>query len=265
MGLHIPLEVKTIVPCTKPKWLSPTAINTYLKCPRKFYLKKIAKRKEKPSIHLIRGIAVHGAIEKFYECNLNRCAHLGFDEIIHALKVFLEEEWERQHYDLEELDLKAVDIEFFKHESQQMLKNFLDSFVQEGGFEKSKPMIEKTLFSRPKRLLARVDKIDRFQRPHLITDFKTSKSMEVTDDLRRQMGISALLYEEVYQTRPRVALHFLKFEKGLRFFQVGDALIQEMKQLVEDVHLATVSGNSKDYPCACGWCHHNFKENGEDR
>jgi len=49
------------------KFLSPTSINTYLRCPRKYYLKYIKGLKEKPSIHLIRGKAVHDAIAKFHK------------------------------------------------------------------------------------------------------------------------------------------------------------------------------------------------------
>ena len=39
--------------------LSPTSINTYLNCPRKFYLRYIQRLKSRPTIHLIRGQIVH--------------------------------------------------------------------------------------------------------------------------------------------------------------------------------------------------------------
>ena len=35
--------------------LSPSKINTYMKCPREFYYKYIAKMPEKKTIHLFRG------------------------------------------------------------------------------------------------------------------------------------------------------------------------------------------------------------------
>jgi len=50
----------------KRKILSPTSINTYLRCPRKYYLKYIKGLKEKPSIYLIRGKAVHDTIARFH-------------------------------------------------------------------------------------------------------------------------------------------------------------------------------------------------------
>jgi len=52
------------------KFLSPTSINTYLRCPRKYFLKYIKGLKEKPSIHLIRGKAVHDAIAKFHKSEI---------------------------------------------------------------------------------------------------------------------------------------------------------------------------------------------------
>ena len=50
---------------TSKKWepshmrLSPSKINTYMKCPREFYYKYIAKIPEKKTIHLFRGTLVH--------------------------------------------------------------------------------------------------------------------------------------------------------------------------------------------------------------
>ena len=49
----------------KKRWLSATAINTYLRCPHKFYLRYIKKLKTKPSIYLFRGMAVHEALAEF--------------------------------------------------------------------------------------------------------------------------------------------------------------------------------------------------------
>ena len=47
--------------------LSPTAINTYLSCPRKFYLRYIKKLRTRPSIHLIRGQIVHQTLHQFHK------------------------------------------------------------------------------------------------------------------------------------------------------------------------------------------------------
>ena len=47
--------------------LSPSKINTYLKCPREFYYKYIAKLPEKKTIHLFRGTLVHQVLEDLFK------------------------------------------------------------------------------------------------------------------------------------------------------------------------------------------------------
>lgn len=47
--------------------LSPSKINTYMKCPREFYYKYIAKIPEKKTIHLFRGSLVHAILEDLFK------------------------------------------------------------------------------------------------------------------------------------------------------------------------------------------------------
>ena len=47
--------------------LSPSKINTYMKCPREFYYKYIAKLPEKKTIHLFRGSLVHKILERLFK------------------------------------------------------------------------------------------------------------------------------------------------------------------------------------------------------
>jgi putative RecB family exonuclease len=47
--------------------LSPSKINTYMKCPREFYYKYIAKLPEKKTIHLFRGSLVHAVLEDLFK------------------------------------------------------------------------------------------------------------------------------------------------------------------------------------------------------
>ena len=47
--------------------LSPSKINTYMKCPREFYYKYIAKIPEKKTIHLFRGTLVHAVLEDLFK------------------------------------------------------------------------------------------------------------------------------------------------------------------------------------------------------
>ena len=47
--------------------LSPSKINTYMKCPREFYYNYIAKLPQKKTIHLFRGTLVHQVLEDLFK------------------------------------------------------------------------------------------------------------------------------------------------------------------------------------------------------
>ena len=238
--------------------MSPTSINAFLRCPRKFYYSKIAKLKQRPSIYLIRGIAVHTAIENFYRMGLNKCANTDYDELKKILFMLFKTAWDNQENQLKRLRLKKDELDFFYEDSKKMILNFLDDFIRRKNYSRPPPVIEKTLFSKKHLLLARLDKIERDVNPPLITDFKTSKSIELSPDYKRQMGICALLYEEQYGVRPHLALHFLKFKDGVKKFQFSDDGIAVVKNIVADVHRRTRSEKIEDYPCTCGWCKKEF-------
>lgn len=264
-----------VKPCTKKaetkkRWLSPSSINAYLRCPRNFYYSKIAKLKQKPSIHLIRGIAVHNAIEKFYKHKINQCGEMEYSSLRRIVIELIRDEWLVQKESIRRLDLKNDELCFFIRESKDMMLNFLHDFIKDKGFENKAPVIEKTLFSKNRMLLGRIDAIYNSRGPPLLVDYKTCKSKEVSDDYKRQLGIYALLYEEHFHTRAKVAIHFLKFQDGLKQFAVSDDFIEKTKKLVEDIHQKTQSDDIDDYPCTCGWCEKNFEiktssKNGSDR
>ena len=242
----------------KKRWLSPTAINSYLRCPRHFYLSKIKKIKQKPSIHLIRGIAVHKAVEKFYKNKMNQYPDMDYSELRHLVIGLFKTEWEEKTDSLDSLELTVDELDFYNWDSQMMMLNFLDDFVRNKGFSEPDPVIEKTLFSHKYLLLARLDKIEKQLLPHYIEDFKTSKSMEITEEIKRQMGICSLLYQEVYKRKPILGVNFLKFKNGRKIIDLSNAYIEGLKHLVLEIHAKTQSEYIKDYPCKCRWCHKNF-------
>ncbi|VBB44966.1 hypothetical protein TRIP_B350132 [uncultured Desulfatiglans sp.] len=243
----------------KKRWLSPSSINAYLRCPRSYYYSRIAKLKQKPSVYLIRGIAVHSAIQKFYTHKIHRCINMDYSEIRRIVIELLKDEWKNQKSDILELDLKEDEIAFYFEESRKMMLNFLHDFLDDGGFEKPEPIIEKTLFSRKQLLLGRIDAIYNNRDPPLLVDFKTCKSKELIDDYKRQLGIYALLYKENYNIIPTIGIHFLKFRHGLEEFKMTERYINKIRDLIRDIHSKTRSERITDYPCTCGWCKKNFK------
>ena len=148
---------------------------------------------------------------------------------------------------------------FFYQQSEKMMINFLGEFICSHGFDKPDPIVEKTLFSHKFKLLARLDKIDRARSPPIITDFKTSKSKEITEDMKRQMGICSLLYEEVFKTKPDLIVHFLNFRSGKMPVQINDDYKRYLREQIANIHHKTQSKDINNYPCTCGWCGKNFK------
>mgnify|MGYP006422246213 CR=1 FL=1 len=195
---------------------------------------------------------------------------MDYSNLRRTVKQLLKDEWINQKKGLRELDLTHDEIRFFIRESREMILNFLDDFIKNKGFERTAPVIEKTLFSKNLKFLGRIDAMYRNKAPPLLVDFKTSKSKEILDDYKRQLGMYALLYRENFGTSCALAIHFLKFKDGFKRFTVSEKYIDKIKNLVNDIHEKTSSDNIEDYPCTCGWCDKNFelkarKKNGSDR
>jgi CRISPR/Cas system-associated exonuclease Cas4 (RecB family) len=260
----IPITKKSLTKSQKKRWLSPSSINAYLRCPRNYYYSRIAKLKQKPSIYLIRGIAVHAAIHNFYKHRIHRCANMDYVDLRKIVIELLKDEWAGQKKEILELSLTQDEVAFYFEESRKMILNFLHDFLDDCGFEKPAPILEKTLFSKKRLLLGRLDAIYNNRDPPLLVDFKTCKSKELIDDYKRQLGIYALLYKENYNITPTVGIHFLKFRHGLENFKFTDSYISKISDLVQDIHNKTLSESIQDYPCVCGWCNKNFKFEGEN-
>ena len=243
----------------KTKWLSPTAVNAYQRCPRNYYYRYIKRLKQKPSIHLIRGIAVHNAIEKFYKHKLHRCADMDYGDLRGVVLDLFKDEWRNRKESLEQLGLKQDEIEFFYSDSQKMILNFLHWSLKNREFEKPAPLIEKTLFSKEHGLFGRIDAIYQEANSPLVVDYKTSRSAKLTDDYKRQLAIYALLHKTHFHKNPIVAIHFLRFKNGLRKYKISDKALEETAGLIKKLHDKTQSKDIDDYPCTCGWCEKNFK------
>ena len=51
---------------------SPSSINTFKQCKRKYYYSYIEKLPSVPSIHLVRGNIAHSALEDFYDIDVSK-------------------------------------------------------------------------------------------------------------------------------------------------------------------------------------------------
>jgi CRISPR/Cas system-associated exonuclease Cas4 (RecB family) len=241
----------------KKRILSPTSINTYLRCPRKFYLRYIKGLKEKPSIHLFRGKAVHKSIARFSQIEIRGPPDMG-EMRTHLIGIF-SNEWKQLEPEIKTLGLPQETLNRFFNESIEMLSGWLKRHKRDVLNGVGKPETEVKLFSNTHSIMGIIDVIKNHNGSVCITDYKTSKNDKITQDIKVQMAIYALLYEENYPGKlDIVAIDFLKHQQEKRF-RVTDQLIQFAINLCEDIHRKTSSKDTNDYPCKCGgWCEKDF-------
>ena len=244
----------------KKRWLSPSSINTYLRCPNRFFRRYILKQPTKLNIHLLRGSAVHKAIERFFREDYAAADSVYYGDIRRNLLDLFKDEWSNRKDQLTNLNLEPQDLTFYYYDSQKMLINFLHDFIGSEGSYDGQSEFEVSIFNKNWYLCGRIDRIIGNKTPPLLIDYKTCKSIDPANkDYRRQMGIYQILYEEKYGIKPKTAIHYLKFLDGLKEVIVSEAEIKDLKRTIQKVRHKTLSTDPDDYPCTCGgWCEKEF-------
>ena len=244
----------------RKRMLSPTAINTYLRCPRKYYLRYVKRLKGKPSIYLVKGIAVHEALAKFYDLNF------GEETLVAELRLKLvdlfNKEWEKQAKTLESIDLNTTEIDEHYTECVNMLYGWFYRFMEQNSLGLEKPETEVKLFSRKHNLMGVIDVIHHNDGKAVLVDYKTSAKDVVTEDIKVQMALYALLFEANYGKLPdRIVVDFLA-TGSKKIFPVDREIIQWAERLCRELDRKTESNMEEDYPCTCGgWCERDFEHN----
>jgi len=172
-----------------------------------------------------------------------------------------EKNWHKQKNEIQKLGLDGKTIDEFYSESQTMLLGWLERYVKK---RCRRPKTEIKLFSKTHKAMGIIDAVFTDNGRILLVDYKTSKKNEITQDIKVQLAIYALLYREKFGKMPDiVAIDFLKHQEERRF-RANEKLIEYAAQICSDIHKKTISNNEKDYPCQCGgWCDKEFiMENG---
>jgi hypothetical protein len=158
------------------------------------------------------------------------------------------------------------DLDFYYNDSKKMVLNWLHTFLKEVPKD-LRPLTEVRLESDVHNVYAIADIIMDVEGIPQIRDYKTSKSMEMTDDYRLQLAILALCFNERRNNLNfKVGNHFVKFPDGLKMFTPTIAAIKETIKKINYVRERIESDDINDYPCTCpGWCKRNYIfENGKD-
>jgi putative RecB family exonuclease len=238
--------------------LSPTAINTYLQCPRKFYLRYIKKLPTRPSIHLIRGKIVHRTIHDFHTRNPEMSPQTPLHAVRSELLELFRERWHEAQESLNSLGLTGEEIQFYRDDSERMLMNFSHWFVKHG--MPTPDLSEAKIVSQNLSLMGIVDAVHQWPEKVILVDYKTSKNPVITSDMERQAALYALLYQDKYKVVPEaVWIHFLKTPDDPQPIHIDEELLTYGRILIESVQEKTRSYDEHSYPCTCGgYCEHDF-------
>jgi CRISPR/Cas system-associated exonuclease Cas4 (RecB family) len=241
--------------------LSPTAVNAYYGCPRRFFYHYIEKIKVKPNIHLLKGIVVHSVMESFYNKYGNDYYKL------------LDKFWKLK---LPELKLTGANLEDEYNDcknilkvDETILKVKLEGLAASGkfkneneAFDSIKPRFsEEFLESKALNLCCKIDRIDinRFTGITTLGDYKTSKmyGIELSEDYLRQHVIMAIIYNEVKGTLPNFGVTiFLRYGLSDRVRITSDLVKWGFDQ-INYVNEKIKSTKIEDYPkkeVFCKYC-----------
>jgi putative RecB family exonuclease len=245
---------------------SPSSINTYKQCPRKYYYIYIKKLKTLPSIHLVRGKISHSVLEDFFKIDENKLPDAGYDQLLRGLLIdFLKQKWSDSIKELEQLDMTEGQRLFYYEETEHMLMNWFNNFHKtlskeemsfKDAFKKWRPKTEEEYKSEKYQVRGFIDAIHEFENEVIVMDYKTSNKDTITPGYKLQLAIYALLYNEKHGVLPtKAGIDFLKY--GLRMIDVDEDLLKFARLEVELIHTNTESDDIIDYPknesALCKW------------
>ncbi|HII72790.1 TPA: PD-(D/E)XK nuclease family protein, partial [Candidatus Woesearchaeota archaeon] len=188
---------------------SPSSINLFKQCPRRYFYQYILKYPTKQNIHCIRGNIVHTALEKFYDVRPETLDPLALKkDLAGTLKQLFDYTWRSQKKALNTLGLSPEELQFYYDDSVQQLANWLNHYFRDldkemkqsdfvSAWNRLKPHARELEF-KDLDLGVRgfIDVIHKDGEDVMVVDYKTSKKFDITPEYRLQLGIYALLYKK---------------------------------------------------------------------
>lgn len=235
---------------------SPSSMNTYKKCPRKYYYSYICELESLPNIHQVRGKIAHSVLEKFFDADVSSFALADCEQKLSVvLQELLLKEWYAAKKDLDQLGLSSDQLQFYFEETLMMLLNWLDQFSasiksHKGSFQdifkQLTPVREKLYQSEVLQVRGIIDAIENINDELRIMDYKTSNNFDEQEH-KLQLAVYSLLYQEQHDRLPdKAGIYFLKDKP--KFIKVEPQLLEFAKKEIELIHQKTCSEDIKDYP-----------------
>lgn len=237
---------------------SPSSINLYKQCNRKYFYVYVKGFPLLPSIHTVRGNVAHSILENFYNIDLKGITKENCKEKLQAvIPKLLLQYWSSAKPEFEKLELGESEIAFYREETLVMLFNWLHHFTDrliahpdpdfETAFKALTPIREQQYVSKAHSVRGFIDAIEHATDGVRIMDYKTSKEPVITPEYRLQLAIYSLLYHETHGHAPKqVGIFFLKDKP--QFINVDQDLIEMAKREIALVHKGTASEDITDYP-----------------
>ncbi len=247
-----------------PRIQSPSSINTFKQCPRKYYYHYIQKiQTDIESIHLVRGNIAHKALEDFFKVDITTISPSHYEfELKIILQNLLKQYWEAAKEKLAKVDLSEDQLEFYRVETIQMVNNWFRNFSQrlkeraesfglKEAFNTIKPETEVPFLSEKHQVRGFIDAVHKIDGEIALMDYKTSKREKMTPGYKLQLAIYALLYEEKYGKKPDiVGIDFLRH--NTMHLKVDQELVDFAKQECKLIQERTLSEDIDDYPKKMG-------------
>jgi putative RecB family exonuclease len=235
---------------------SPSSINTYRQCPRKYYYNYIAGLPTKKSIALIKGSIIHEVLEDFFDINP---AHLGDDCKDYLRKEIMRlfmAKWKQSQGDID--SICTPDKAVHASDCMLMLSNWtewflkrIDAKVRTGktaadAFRQLTPVREQEYISPEDSVRGFIDAIEEEDGRIRLIDYKTSSRDEITEEYLLQLSIYALLYRVRHGKLPDVVgLHFLRH--GEKEIEATESMVEYARREIHGVHKKTLTTDKKDY------------------
>lgn len=241
---------------------SPSSINTFKQCPRKYFYQYIKKLPTQSNVHQVRGNIAHETLERFYDIDTSSWTREDYPlHCREAIQRLLFHHWKKYQPQVQELRLPPDTERFYFEETLLMLLNWTTHFVQEvqtlltekgmviqEAFQQLTPLREQEFVSQEYSVRGFIDAIHyRGEEVHII-DYKTNNSFEFKDSMRLQLAIYSLLYFEKHKKLPsKVGTFFLRHK--LKLYPVNEELLQLARQEIESIHAHTsLTEHIHDYP-----------------
>jgi len=241
---------------------SPSSINTYKQCPRKYFYQYIKGYETIPNIHQVRGNVTHDVLEKFFDWDISSVKEENFplQTKLH-LQFLLIQEWKNAENEFKKVELSPDQKKFYFEETLLMLLNWANHFIEDikktdlpltVAFSQLTPEREKEYSSTTLKVHGFVDAVHRFGEKVRIVDYKTNATLEINEEQRLQLAIYSLLYFERHGKMPsKVGIFFLRHK--LKLMNVDQELLELAKKEIALIHAHTSQTEDiKDYPRCVG-------------